>query len=303
MLGVTAQLVALACHFNGQSQGLEPPGFFPSNSTCQFCEFVHFLRPRRSWFGRDHKWSTTASTPDEWIQHEARSGRKAVLSCQPTNGLRADRLSAGFVGGGGRWQLNSATERQMEAWEPSWEVGNREAADQRVWRVQYRLIREEAPFVPRSTRSLQEMHNTLNLALSDALPFCEQHSIETFGTCFQTAIQCLSANDPFHLVYHRDLAPPELLSLPAQQVLAACQAAWVFGGMGSWNDMAFAEGEQDRYERLSDALFALLTEAIQVGTNSGAFLEKEERTRTFKKSAGRTLPSPRAPQTACPTWR
>lgn len=76
------------------------------------------------------------------------------------------------------------------------------------------------------------------------------------------------ANDPLALVYHKDLVPEGLLSLSARQILAACQAAWVFGGMGSWNDLAFDGQEQSRYRGLSNELFALLNMAICASVNS-----------------------------------
>lgn len=49
MVGPTAQLVALACHFNARAMPAE--AFFPANSTCTFCEHIHFIRRRASWLG------------------------------------------------------------------------------------------------------------------------------------------------------------------------------------------------------------------------------------------------------------
>ena len=271
MVGPTAQLVALACHFNGRDRRFRPVSFLLSNSTCKFCEQVHFVRQHRAWFGRRTNWVTAAQSPDEWLEREARPGRKAVVLQQGINGSGiSDRMSAGLIGGGGRWQLNITDERRMDVWEANWEVGNREAPDQRIWRVRYSMIAENLTLVPPTQRSPMEIIPALRQALSDVLAFCEQHRIDSFGGYFRKAIECLSADDPFALVYHKDLAPEELLSLSAQQVLAACQAAWVFGGMGSWNDMAFEGQEQRRYEKLSDTLFTLLNEAIQSGANSAA---------------------------------
>jgi len=45
--------------------------------------------------------------------------------------------------------------------------------------------------------------------------------------------------------------------------------AWVFGGMGSWNDIGFQD-EKDRqlYEDLSDKLYDLVIAALVAGINS-----------------------------------
>jgi hypothetical protein len=42
----------------------------------------------------------------------------------------------------------------------------------------------------------------------------------------------------------------------------------VFGGMGSWNDMAFAGEAQVEYDRTSQQLFLTLNEAIQAAANA-----------------------------------
>jgi hypothetical protein len=42
----------------------------------------------------------------------------------------------------------------------------------------------------------------------------------------------------------RGSRPAGLLNLSAAQLLTACRTPWVFGGMGSWNDMSFDGKEQ-----------------------------------------------------------
>src|SRR5579862_2073341 len=182
MVGPTAQLVALACHFNGRIRMFRHVSFFPSNSTCKFCEHVHFVRQRRAWFGRPTNWAIAAQTPDEWLGHEARPGRRAVVAHQRINDPRiSDRMSAGFVGGGGRWQLNITDERRMDVWEANWEVGNRKAPDQRIWRVRYRLVAENVNLVLPTLRSPVVIMPALRRALSANLAFCDQHRIDSFG--------------------------------------------------------------------------------------------------------------------------
>lgn len=47
-------------------------------------------------------------------------------------------------------------------------------------------------------------------------------------------------------------------------------SAWVFGGMGSWDDMGFAGEAQKEYETVSKKLFQTLNEAIAVAASSTA---------------------------------
>ena len=72
-----------------------------------------------------------------------------------------------------------------------------------------------------------------------------------------------------HLWKDPDLARGGRLPLDARQILGAAQAAWVFGGMGSWNDLGFEGHAQDEYTALSDELFSLLNQAICEAANSG----------------------------------
>lgn len=271
MVGPTAQLIALACHFNGHARGIPADTFVPSNSTCKFCEYIQFVRRRSGWFGRSSSWQTDASTPDEWLTREAKPRQSALILHQRIDDPRiSDRMSAGFVGGGGRWLLITTSGGSSNAWEAAWEVGNRDAADQRIWQVKYGLVAEHKRIeLPRS-QTLNLLHSSLQTSLEEILGFAERNRIEGFADCFRKGIACLSSQNPFELVFHKDLAPAGVLNLSAMQLLAACQAAWVFGGMGSWNDMGFDGEEQTVYERVSEKLFSLLNECICAGTNSAA---------------------------------
>ncbi len=61
------------------------------------------------------------------------------------------------------------------------------------------------------------------------------------------------------------LRPPYYAAYPkeAQRLLAAAYSGWVFGGMGSWNDVVFSDLEdQAEYDRLTPALYQSLCHAI-----------------------------------------
>lgn len=268
MIGSTAQLAALCCHFNSRVRGIAVEPFFPVNSTCRFCEYVHFLRQEIEGSSSSN---LVANTPDDWLAHEAIPGRSAVLEHYRVDGpYISDRNSAGFVGGGGQWFLAVAANGRKDVWQASWEVGDQKAAEQRIWRVRYGLIAEQDDHALPKLRSVDLLCDELRRTLAAIAAFAEVHRLEGFAACFNRASRCLSLDDPFAEGAVRDLSPKGLLSLAAQQLLAACQAAWVFGGMGSWNDLAFEGAEQARYEQLSDGLFNLLNEGICISVNSTA---------------------------------
>lgn len=55
-------------------------------------------------------------------------------------------------------------------------------------------------------------------------------------------------------------------------LLDACQSAWVFGGMGSWNDLAFDGAAQVEYEQVSERLFHTVVDVIQTAANASFLL-------------------------------
>lgn len=101
--------------------------------------------------------------------------------------------------------------------------------------------------------------------------FLAKHDCGFFTQCFAEALDTLdSAGANLH-GYHKDLAPAGYLPQHARTVLDACQKAWVFGEMGSWNDMGFDGADQVEYARVSDQLFQHLNEAISAGSNESFY--------------------------------
>jgi len=184
--------------------------------------------------------------------------------------MLSDRMSAGFVGGGGDWYIATQRGNKGDCWRAYWKVWDRSAPNNRIWQVDYLLVCDADVTEDPSATDLKGLSERFSSVLVDTEGFAKKHGHDNFAKCFARALECLSSNDPFSLVYHKDLAPAGLLRLDAMRLLACCQAAWVFGGMGSWNDICFEGDENREYERLSDALFNLINEAICEAANSSA---------------------------------
>lgn len=119
MTGTTAQLVALVCHLNATSSIAPTDSFLEKNSTCKFCEYVHFLRRQRGWLSRGIAWRIVAKTPEQWLTLERRKKCRAYLVHQRNDNVELpDRMSAAFIGGGGSWRIALVHDRQMDLWEP-----------------------------------------------------------------------------------------------------------------------------------------------------------------------------------------
>lgn len=263
-----AQMVALTCHGNALLRGIPTPAFFPGHSTCQFCESVTYLASGTPPGGASQT-AVFADSPDAWLR---------LLPARGTLGLRlrqraqnnpgiSDRNASAFVGGGRVWALEVVRKGPVsEFWRDKWEVGNRNAPDRKIWRVSYALVAVDpaADFAP---RPLDNLAAALRAALLEIRAFARANECGNFVQCFNDALHALD-NPQADVGYHKDLFPPKALDPSAQSLLKATQAAWVFGGMGSWNDMGFPGATQQEYERVSEQLFNQLNDAIEAAASS-----------------------------------
>jgi hypothetical protein len=263
-----AQLVALTCHGNAFLAGRDIPAFFPSNSTCQFCDRIEFVEPDVA-PGTEHERTMVADNPDDWIH---------ALPLREVDGLRlvfgprndpniSDRMAAGFIRGGHVWSLQVVRDDgQTERWSSNWGVWNQQAPDRRIWRVTYRLeaTRASRPYVG---RNLAIVKASFRDSLTEILEFSERYTQGAFTSHFAEALEAL-ADPQADVGYYKDLAMPEQLGDDAASLLKASMRAWVFGGMGSWNDMSFEQPIQTEYENVSDRLYDVVHEAIEASATS-----------------------------------
>ncbi len=92
------------------------------------------------------------------------------------------------------------------------------------------------------------------------------------GLFLQDFSQALALSNSEYPVspYHPDILPARGYSLLAQQVMAAAIRAWVFGGMGSWNDLDYGKTNQKAYRDLTSRLYGSVVHALVAATNSFA---------------------------------
>jgi hypothetical protein len=269
MNGPLAQMVALTCHGNAIIAGKSAGRFFPDNSTCAFCDSIRFVRLKTSIFGKT-KEEPVAATPDEWlVQLKGKKATGVRLAFTPVDDPNfSDRMSSGFVGGGGNWSLEVMLPGgTSETWMASWHVWNQDAPDRRIWRVTYGLVGTH-PTPQQSARDLAAVTAALQSALERIHVFSARENCEGFTESFKTSLDCL-AGPKACAGYHKDLSVLGTLPEQAVTLLQAAQTAWVFGGMGSWNDMSFERpAVQQEYEGVSNDLFTVLRETIVAAANS-----------------------------------
>ncbi len=176
-------------------------------------------------------------------------------------------MSVGFVGGGGRWLIECVKAMASDFWEARWEVGDKDDPDQNIWNVTYGRIARNAKQEKINLPSVSHLTTELKTVLGEIYSFANKNGCENFGVCFANGINALSV-EPKEAKGYR-ISPAGHLKIESDQLINACQAAWVFGGMGSWNDLGFNdEAINKEYEELSEKLFNLINVSLMAAVNS-----------------------------------
>jgi hypothetical protein len=274
--GHITQIIALTTWGNAalkNPSASKADGFYPANSTFKYCEHVVFFDLQRD--GDTLNTLEYAANPTAWFKRIKQDGAQSLrLSYAPTGArqmrqaLVAERMFVGFVGGGGRWLIEVRGPASSDYWEDHWKVWERDHLDQKIWRVSYDRIARGSPSTQEAPVDFNDIKARLAENLRRISAFARSQKLDYFTKTFESALSRLSSDNPYAGLYHPDIAPAHALPSAADRLLAAAQEAWVFGGMGSWNDVGFSADGHEHYEDLSEQLYRLLIEAIVSAANA-----------------------------------
>lgn len=265
MNGPIAQSVSIVIHGNAFLNGSELPRY-EQNSTFAFCEKIVFVKLETGKSGGPRE-AIYAENPKDWYRmllREHCSGLRLSFRSRNKDGV-PDRMLAGFVGGGGDRFLETIMPGGSDLWAARWEVGDKNAKDRRIWRVAYGCVAKAD--TQASSIDLHKRAAELRGALSNCRLFAEGNDLDNFARCFRNAIETIESKGEKRYGFHKDLAVESTVSLLAEILLDACQSAWVFGGMGSWNDLYFEGESMKKYNELSERLYQAVNNAIVDAAN------------------------------------
>jgi hypothetical protein len=171
-----------------------------------------------------------------------------------------DHIAVAFAGGA-PCALAVACESAEEWWAAGWRF------EKAAWSVEYH--REPAPYASTACWSLETADRQLQDALREAIRFAEEARQDLWVDWFREALALREAPDPT-IPYYPDLLPDSGYSVEAKRILACTSQAWVFAGMGSWNDLGFADAEeQTEYDRVTPKLFKAVLAATATAASYG----------------------------------
>lgn len=258
--------LALVAIGNAALRGKDVSAFWPGAALLQYYKQIEFLLA----LGNE-TYAPVAADPVMWFEKLRELGCRGLrLHTAPMQqrdgiGLQSERMLVGMVGGGPRWLIEVLMPSRTEIWEGFDRLGDRNDPEQRIWLSAYLMIGETEP-QDDADRDVASATQDARAALTEIEAFAREIAAAPFDADFAGALSVLNgAASTYPTLDFLDLTD---LEADARKLLAASAQAWVFGAMGSWNDLGVAEQHRDRYDQTSEKLFQALQRAVIAVANS-----------------------------------
>nr|AQQ75086.1 hypothetical protein [uncultured bacterium] len=262
-----AQALMLTCAGNAFLRGVNLEGFWPHALVFRFSKSCAFRLVEGE---RD---MLIAPDPLAWFE---------TLRSQQIGGLRLhhaprprgpaqtlaveDRKLVGFVGGGPAWLIEVVGDGPSAIWQGFEQIGERNDPEQKIWINTYLRVGETTA-QDFAALPLAQASADLKESLVEIEALARRMKFAPFDAMFAAARASLEGG-PIDHAFAADADRYAAFDVAQQRLLGAVLHAWVFGAMGSWNDIAPDEADKDDYERLSEQLFVALNDAICALANS-----------------------------------
>lgn len=299
MQGHIVQAQALVVLGNAALQGgSAAPLRWPDDIAFDFCSAIDFFAPAPGPSAAPVRW---AADPGEWIERLRADGviGLRLQHAPPADARLPQHEAVAFANGGGAWPIEAIKPLWSELWFHHWTLGDRDRPDQRIWRVRYTRGDRGVSRMPSpsSAGDLEITHAALGAVLQRIAAFADAQGLANFAECFRRGLAALESASPLERATHADERATHAdrstawlaLPLAARQLRAASNAAWVFGGMGSWNDVGFDGDAQAEYEQLTGELWRALNHALLLVAESS--FDPTGRRRAHPRSAARFVVS------------
>jgi len=217
---------------------------------------IEFVYLKQKW-----NWQT-------WLTYLREEGYQRLMLVS-SNAPSSSWQSSGFAGGGTPVGIRTIGTALDTIWRPHWQVHR--YPTKVTWDVSYTAEPYEASRqAQHAFKPLSEYTAHLQKVLEQISIFAGQIDQQFWQTnFFEPAMQILNGSkDAPKLAFEL----PEVYSEEAYRLLNTVYKAWVFGGMGSWNDepayTARHHQVEQQYQHLSAQLYTALLQSAQAAVNS-----------------------------------
>lgn len=115
--------------------------------------------------------------------------------------------------------------------------------------------------------NIEDAYQDLERSITDAQTFSKNWNWD-WEKWFAEALEQLKIPTPVQ-TYYANLLPTTYENIMGRQLFAGAFKAWVFGGLGSWNDMLITDPSQDKeYQQISKRLYEAIIQSLGAVTNS-----------------------------------
>jgi len=247
---------------NAYLAGRDMSGFWPNAPTFKFTKLCEFRLPPPS--GKDSdEHPLRAADPLAWfasLKPWCRGLRLHFTQRKraPNQQIDApDRMLVAFVGGGPRWLIEAVGAKDSELWEAFHRVGDQKDPERRIWLCTH-ILQGTIPKAEVEPINPVQALSDLRSALPEIEEYARDEKYDNFADCFQRAREALDNRLVVDAPWISELVRYTGFDQTQLNMLQAINHAWVFGGMGSWNDL----GGGERYDQVSEKLFSALNDCI-----------------------------------------
>ncbi|WP_312201385.1 hypothetical protein [Anaerospora hongkongensis] len=270
MIGSLAQMVSLISYGNHFLENRESFNDYSTHSSFVHCNLVDFrIMKKKHFFSSASAEHIIASSPQQWFSLlQKETCKRLRLYYQGTDNAEiADHHSSAFVGGGGTWMIETIYEDKADFWLSRWNVTRPNDEERKIWTVNYLKVIEDHAILNLEIDCKKAKHN-LGCILNEIYDFAVLKELTGWANTFKQSKLILEGQIVYD-GYCLDAINRINYWTPAQNLFYGAAAAWVFGGMGSWNDLYFEEEtDQQLYNHLSAQLYKAINEAIVASINS-----------------------------------
>jgi hypothetical protein len=247
MNGELAQIVALVAHGNSFLNGEDVD--LSTNSTFQYVSSIKFARYKSK---QDMQGVEVANSVSDWFSF-LRLNKVTrlwnIAFAWQRQGI-PEHIANALSGGVSR-AIQADLPKNFELWYPQWKTGGQDK--NKPWLIEYRSLMFRNSHVMRIQKKFAKRADV---------------DVSNWAAWFTKSLEILDSPTPT-APFHPDMLPATGFSLEARQVLASAAQSYVFGGMGSWNDLGFEKPEINKeYKRVTKELYEAVKLAIAMASNS-----------------------------------
>lgn len=182
---------------------------------------------------------------------------------------RHDRIGEAFANGGAEWLIEIRFSDHAEYWQAWDQLVEPRPEQGPIWERSFSLVGSRDR-IPSDVPSVETAMSALATALASIIAYAESDGHEHWANNFFSPALAILEGGPL-----RDSHPHlhAINQLPASdkaiRTIHSASQAWVFGGMGSWNDLDVSDELAQDYEETSSALYSAIQDAMLAVANEG----------------------------------